>query len=260
MVDKLVTVWLNGILVVDNVVMENYWDRSIPIFREGSIELQAHGSDLAFRDIYIKELSFENQFPDELEKKEGFVSLFDGNSLDNWIGNKTEFKAENGILTFYPKNGGHGNLFTEKEFGNFNFRFEFILTPEANSGIGFHAPLDGDIAYVGKEIQILDNNASIYKNLKPYQYHGSVYGIIAAKRDFLKAPGEWNYQEIIVDGKEIKVILNGETILLGNLDEAVKNGTIDKAAHPGLERTVGHIGILGHASEVKFRNIRIKEL
>jgi HEAT repeat protein len=56
MIGDRVSVFLNGILVVDNVVLENYWDRSIPIFPVGPIELQAHGSDIAFRDIYVREL------------------------------------------------------------------------------------------------------------------------------------------------------------------------------------------------------------
>lgn len=56
---ELVSVWLNGILVVDEVVMENYWDRSIPIFTKEAIELQAHGTDLGFRNIFVRELSEE---------------------------------------------------------------------------------------------------------------------------------------------------------------------------------------------------------
>ena len=51
-----VTVYFNGVLVVDNVTLENYWDRSQPIFPTGQIELQAHGSRCYFRNIYIKEL------------------------------------------------------------------------------------------------------------------------------------------------------------------------------------------------------------
>ena len=56
MVGEKVTVWLNGELVVDNVVLENYWNRDIPIWPSGQIELQHHGSTLWFRNIYIKEL------------------------------------------------------------------------------------------------------------------------------------------------------------------------------------------------------------
>jgi len=253
-----VTVYLNGILVVDHVVMENYWDRNIPIFPKGPIELQSHGTNLLFRNIYVKEISEEAI--GKKEKAEGFVSLFNGKNLNGWVGNKTDYSAENGMLTVHPKEGNHGNLYTEKEYSNFDFRFDFQLTKGANNGVGIHAPLKGDAAYVGKEIQILDNNASVYANLEKYQYHGSVYGVIPSKRGYLKPVGEWNSEDIIVKGDQFKVILNGEVILDGNVKESSKNGTLDHKDHPGLKRHNGHIGFLGHGSELKFKNIRIKEL
>ena len=261
MVGDRVTVYLNGQLVVDNVVMDNYWDRSLPIFPKGPIELQAHGTNLAFRDIYIKELKPENhnQLTPE-EKKEGFKLLFNGKNLDGWVGNKTDYKAENGMIVIKPRQGSHGNLYTQKEYKNFIFRFEFKLTPGANNGLGIHAPLKGDAAYEGIELQILDNDAEVYANLKPYQYHGSVYGVIPAKRGYLKPVGEWNTEEVVVNGTHIKITLNGHVILDGDYAEASKNGTLDHKDHPGLKRETGHIGFLGHGSVVYFRDIRIKEL
>jgi len=260
MVDQRVTVYLNGVLVVDNVIMENYWDRGIPIFSEGPIELQAHGTDLAFRNIYVREINPDNSNLTEEEKAEGFVSLFNGRDLDLWTGNKTDYVPEDGVIAVHPTPGSRGNLYTAKEYSNFIFRFEFQLTPGANNGLGIHAPLEGDAAYVGKELQILDNEAPIYAKLQPYQYHGSVYGIIPAKRGYLKPVGEWNSEEVIVKGDDFKIVLNGEVIVDGNVKEATKNGTPDHKEHPGLERHTGHIGFLGHGSELKFRNIRIREL
>jgi hypothetical protein len=189
-----------------------------------------------------------------------FTPLFNGKNLDGWIGNKSAYRAENGIIIVDPQGGGGGNLFTEKEYGNFILRFEFLLTPGANNGLGIHAPLEGDAAYAGKELQILDNEAEKYATLHEYQYHGSVYGVMPAKRGFLKAPGEWNQQEVIVEHPYIKVILNGTTILEGDYLEASKNGTLDQKDHPGLQRSRGHIGFLGHGDVVHFRNIRIKEI
>jgi len=110
------------------------------------------------------------------------------------------------------------------------------------------------------ELQILDNTAPIYANLHEYQYHGSVYGVIPAKRGFQNPVGDWNYQEVILKGNDIKITLNGEVILEGNIDEASKNGTLDGKSHPGLDREKGYIGFLGHGSPLKFRNIRIKDL
>lgn len=263
MIGDRVTVYLNGKLVTDNVILENYWDRSLPIFAEEQIELQAHGSPVAYRDIYIREIPRPKPFElSEEEKKEGFKVLFDGTNMHHWVGNTTDYVIENGNMAIRPKpgKGSGGNLFTKEEFSDFVFRFEFQLTPGANNGLGIRAPLEGDAAYVGMELQILDNDAPIYKNLAEYQYHGSIYGTIPAKRGFLKPVGEWNYQEVIAKGSKIKVILNGNVILDGDIEPFKFNGTPDKQNHPGLKRTSGHIGFLGHGSPIQFRNIRIKDL
>ena len=255
------TVHLNGELVVDNVILENYWDRSQPIFPEEFLELQAHGTHVAYRDIYIREIPRPKPFTlSPEEKKEGFKVLFDGTNMHHWMGNTQDYIIEDGDIVIYPERGGKGNLFTKEEYSDFAFRFEFQLTPGANNGLGIRAPLEGDAAYVGMELQILDNDAEIYKNLKPYQYHGSVYGVMTAERGHLKPVGEWNYQEVIVKGPQVKVILNGNVILDGDIAEASKNGTLDGLDHPGLKRDTGHIGFLGHGSVVRFRNIRVKDL
>jgi hypothetical protein len=260
MIGENVTVYLNGELVVDNVKMDNYWDRSIPIFNEGTIELQAHGNQLLFRDIYVREINTKEIGLTQEEINEGFESLFNGKNLDGWQGNLTDYYADNGEMVVDPKMGGHGNIYTAKEYSDFNFRFEFQLTPAANNGLGIRAPLEGDAAYVGSEIQILDDSDPVYANLHEYQYHGSVYGVIPAKRGFQKPVGEWNTEEVIVKGTHIKVILNGVTIVDGDFKEASKNGTLDGKDHSGLLREKGYIGFLGHGSELKFRNLRIKDL
>ncbi|WP_041632798.1 DUF1080 domain-containing protein [Maribacter sp. HTCC2170] len=192
---------------------------------------------------------------------DGFVSLFNGENLDGWIGNNNSYEAIDGMIVVNPNGeGSGGNLYTVDQYSDFIFRFEFQLTPGANNGLGIHSPLEGDVAYLGKELQILDNTADKYADLKPYQYHGSVYGIIPAKRGFLNPVGEWNTQEVIVNGTKIEIRLNGTTIVDGDFIEASKNGTMDKKEHPGLKRTEGHIGFLGHGDVVRFRNIKIKKI
>ena len=260
MIGEKVSVWLNGELVVDNVTMENYWDRNIPIFPKGAIELQAHGTDLAFRDIYVREISEKEFNLTPEEKSEGFVALFNGRNLNNWVGNKESYIAEDGMIVVKPSDGSGGNLYTEKEYADFIFRFEFQLTPAANNGLGIRTPLTGDAAYVGMELQILDDTAPVYANLQPYQYHGSVYGVIPARRGFLKPVGEWNYEEVKVQGTQITITLNGTVIVDGDIAGPRDNGTLDHNDHPGLKNTTGHIGFLGHGSELKFKNIRIKDL
>ncbi len=164
------------------------------------------------------------------------------------------------MIVIKPGDDSGGNLYTEKEYSDFVFRFEFQLTPGANNGLGIRTPMEGDAAYAGMELQILDNTATIYADLKPYQYHGSVYGVIPARRGFLRPVGEWNYQEVTVRGTKIRVVLNGATIVDGDIAEARDKGTMDGEDHPGLKNSKGHIGFLGHGSVVRFRNLRIKEL
>ncbi len=190
----------------------------------------------------------------------GFVTLFNGKDLTGWKlmhGFGPGYIIENGILVA-PADGG-GNLFTENEYANFVFRFEFRLSPNGNNGVGIRAPLEGDAAYQGMEIQILDDNGPEYKGkLHPAQYTGSVYDVIAAKQGHVKPAGQWNREEITASGRHITVKLNGATIVDADLD-SVKDPAVLKK-HPGLARSTGHIGFLGHKTRVEFRNIRVKPL
>lgn len=256
-----VTIVLNGELAVDNVILENYWDRSQPIFPIEQIELQAHGSKVYYRNIYVKELKRPQAFElSAQEKKEGYKILFDGTNMHEWTGNFVDYQLEEGCISVHPTRSFGGNLYTKKEYADFVFRFEFQLTPSANNGVGIRAPMEGDNAYNAMEIQILDCEHPVYKDIEPYQHHGSVYGVIAAEHGAMKPVGEWNEEEIHARGDHIRVTLNGKVILDGNIREAAGNGTIDHKEHPGLFNKSGHIGFLGHGSELKFRNIRIKEL
>lgn len=192
----------------------------------------------------------------------GFKELFDGQTLNGWmqVNQKgTGYGVTNGVIFCAPGNGG--NLLTEAEYENFILYFEFKLEEGSNNGLGIRTPRAGDPAYLGMEIQILDDVAADkgkWGRLKPDQFHGSVYGVVAAERGALLPPGEWNRQVVIADGRRIKVVLNDATILDTNLNDVTDPAKI--ARHPGLFRERGHLGFLGHNDYVEFRNIRIKEL
>jgi HEAT repeat protein len=261
MIGDRVSVYLNDKFVVDNVVLENYWERDKPIYPTGQIELQAHGNPLWFRNVYVREIPRDQAPPQitEAEAADGFAPLFNGRDLDGWTGDTKGYAAENGKIVIHPELGS-GNLYTAKEYADFTLRFEFKLTPAANNGLGVRAPLEGDAAYVGMELQILEDGSPVYWGLRPYQYHGSIYGVVPARRGFLRPPGEWNAEEVTVKGRHVTVAVNGITIVDADLDQASANGTIDHNEHPGLKRTTGHIGFLGHGAIVEFRNIRLKEI
>ena len=192
--------------------------------------------------------------------EEGFQSLFNGKNLDGWVlvgGKGPGYVVKDGVLVC-PADGG-GNLLTDKDFSNFVFRFQFKLQEGSNNGVGIRAPLEGDIAYTGMEIQILDHDAPVYRGrLKPAQYHGSIYDVVPAKTGFLKPTGEWNQEEITASGRHIKVVLNGTTIVDADLDTVTAPEVLKK--HPGLARTTGRIGFLGHGTKVEFRDIKVRPL
>lgn len=192
-------------------------------------------------------------------EEQSFTSLFDGKSLDGWVGETEAYQVVEGEIRCRPGSGG--NLYTERQYSDFILRFEFRLTPGANNGLGLRAPLEGDSAYVGIESQILDDSAAKYANVEPYQRHGSLYGVAPARRGFLKPVGEWNEQQVTCRGREIAIELNGESLLSVNLDDVAPGGkTLDGKPHPGLAREKGHIGFLGHGDRVDFRNVRIREI
>ena len=203
----------------------------------------------------------------ESNKEVGFTPLFNGQDLAGWTyGTDASGKERKAGAGYQVREGGivyctvadGGNLFTEREYANFVLRFDFKLTPGANNGVAIRSPRTGQIAYDGIEIQVLDDSSPKYAKLRPEQYHGSVYDVAAAERGHLKPPGEWNTQEIIANGRQITVKLNGHTIVDANLDEVSDEAKLKK--HPGIKRESGSIGLLGHGAEVEFRNLRIKEL
>jgi HEAT repeat protein len=259
MIGERVTVYLNDKRVVDDTVLENYWEREKPIYPSGQIELQAHGNPLWFRNVFIRPITRETGVaPAVTDAGEGFTPLFDGRDLEGWTGNADGYAVENGKIVVHPERGG-GNLYTAKEYTDFVVRFDFKLNPAANNGLGIRAPLEGDAAYAGMEIQILEDGSPVYWGLHPYQYHGSIYGVVPARRGVLHAVGEWNSEEVTVKGRRVTVVVNGTTVVDADIDEASAGGTIDGKEHPGLKRPGGHIGFLGHGSVLELRNIRIKE-
>ncbi len=194
------------------------------------------------------------------EKREGFKILFDGTNLDNWIDNSNQYVVEDGNIVMQPKVKYGGNLYTKEEYRNFVLRFEFLLTPGANNGLGLrHRYFEKERGYDGMELQILDDYDPKYKELEPYQYHGSLYSWVPAKRGHLKPAGEWNYQEVIMRDNHLKIILNGEVILDTDLSELVKNAPSGKEVGR-LLYPKGHIAFLGHGDVLKFKHIRIKEI
>jgi hypothetical protein len=261
MVGPFVTVKLNDKKVVDNVVMENYYDAKMPVWPTGPIYLQTHGSETRFRNVFVREIPNEeaDKILATIGSDEGeFKSVFNGKNLEGWAGAVDDYEVKDGAIQCKPGRGG--NLFTKDEYDNFVMRFEFKLPAGGNNGVGLRAPITQDqLAYVASEVQILDDDAPKYAGLHDYQVHGSLYGLAPAARGYLRPDGEWNFQQITFDGNKLKVEVNGYEVL--NTDIAkVSEKPLDGKEHPGASRKSGHLAFCGHSDPVAIRNVRVKSL
>ncbi len=252
------TVYLNGQRVVDHAIMENYWDRAQPLFPKGQIQLQTHGGEIAWRNIFIREIP-----ADEANKilashgAEGFKSIFNGQNLEGWGGPVDNYEVVDGTIRCKPGKGGV--IYEKTELADFAARLEFLLPPGGNNGLAIRYPGEGDTAYNGMcELQVLDNTAEKYKNLDKRQFHGSAYGMVAAHRGYLRPVGEWNFQEVTVQGSHIRVELNGTVILDADLAPVAE--FMANSPHPGKDRAAGFFGFAGHSDPVSFRDVSIKPL
>ena len=254
MIGERVTVKLNGKLVVDRVAMENYWERGRPIYPSGQIELQTHGGEVRFRNVFIREISGDeaNQILRE-EDAELFQPLFNGQDLAGWQG--SGYVVEDGLLVCQP---GVGGFFRSAgQYADFVMRIEFKLPPGGNNGLVIRSAPSGPLSN-GIELQILDDSAAKYAKLAPYQYHGSIYGAVPAHRGYQRPVGEWNYEEVVCKGPQITVKLNGTTIVDADVSTIDKPGIA--GAKGGLIRRDGHVGFLSHGDRVEFRNIVVRVL
>jgi hypothetical protein len=252
------TVYFNDKLVVDHARWENYWDRKSPLWAKGPIQLQTHGGEIRWRNIFLREIP-GTEANEILAKhgEEGFKSVFNGKDFEGWDGPVSEYDVKDGAIVCKPGKGG--TIYTKDEYSDFVARLEVKLPPGGNNGLAIRYPGKGDTAYVGMcELQVLDDTAAQYKTLDARQYHGSAYGMAPAHRGFQRPIGEWNFEEVTVKGSTIKVELNGTLILDTDLSKVTDYMANSK--HPGKDRKSGYFGFAGHNDPVEFRNVRIKRL
>jgi len=272
MVGSRVSVWLNDKLVVDHAILENYYDKKkpadqrLPILPRGPIELQTHGGEIRWKNLFVREIG-----SDEADKilmshgGEGFQSIFNGQDLTGWTANNGAgpmdmVKVEDGAMVWQLHKGG--TPYYEKEYTDFVARVEFALPVGGNNGLAIRYPGKGDTAYVGMcESQVLDDNYDkVRGKIDPRQAHGSAYGMVAAARGYQHPITEWNFEEVTVKGSTIKVELNGSVILDTDLSKVDMATVMANHPHPGKDRTSGFFGFAGHSDPVKFRNVSIKPL
>ena len=202
----------------------------------GYLGLEAEGARIEFRNLRIKEL--------------GFARRFNGQDLAGWDrvrGNDQTWAVRDGLLVC---NGGGGNwLSTRDELSDFTLRLQYNLPADGNSGVYLRAPREGHISAIAMEIQLLDDEHPRYAKLKPYQYTGSIYGVVPGERGHTRPPGEWNRMQIKCEGPWVSVWTNGALVAHGNMDEL----------EPLRNRPrKGYVGLQNHHSKAMFREILIK--
>lgn len=189
----------------------------------------------------------------------GWVKLYNGKDLTGWHvkdGKPEAWKANGEMISTVSAGGGW--LTSDKQYGDFELKIEYRIPAGGNSGLGIRYPSAGDPAHVGMEIQMLDDNAPQYKDLKAAQYNGGIYYQAAPKAKAARKPGEWNLYEVRAKGPHIQIKLNGVEIQNVNVEQYTRG---EGGYKPLAERPrVGHVGVQNHGDQVDFRNIYIREL
>lgn len=267
MVGSRVSIWLNDQPVVDHVILENFYDKILPpaqrrpIPARGPIQLQTHGGETRWRNLFIREIG-----PAEATRilaargNEGFQPIFNGKNLDGWAGPLEAVAARDGALVWQKGKGG--TIYWNRELKDFHARLHFKLPPAGNNGLALRYPGTGDPAYVGMcELQVLDEHYERIKGpIDPRQAHGSAYGMVAAARGYQFPISEWNFQEVSVLGSRVRVELNGTVILDADLATVDLPSVLAGKPHPGKDRPSGFFGFAGHNDPVEFRDILLKSL
>lgn len=256
MVGDHVTVWLNDQLVVDNVQLENYWERNKPLYPRGPIELQAHQSDIEFRNIKIRELS-----PAELAAAKAipqWTELFSGSDLSQWQMPENAWQIDDqGRLA---RQGG-GYIWTQREFGDFSLELDFLLAEKTNSGVFFRTGNLNDPVQTGLELQVLD---SAGKPTADKHDCGALYDCLAPTANAVNPPGQWNHLVLHCRGPLLSATLNGTPIISANLDQWTApnlnpDGSPNKFATPLKDfPRRGRIGFQDHGNPIWYRNVRIQ--
>lgn len=181
----------------------------------------------------------------------GWTALYNGRDLTGWeeVKTKNTWHAEGERLVC--TGGGGGWLSTADEYADFELELDFNVPPGGNSGVFMRTPRTGDPAHEALEIQILDDDADIHKDIKVWQHTGSIYAVVPPSKPMQKKAGEWNHYRIVCRGPQVAVWLNGEKVSEADMDREEKLRSRPRR---------GYIGLQNHGSGVAYKNIKIRKL
>ena len=206
------------------------------------------------------------------EKKQGWVLLFDGTTLDGWRGYKkadaggTRWQVENGTLTL-PKETvagtRAGDIISKDTFEQFELAFDWRVAEGSNSGLKYFILEDRDSA-IGHEYQLIDDERHPDAKIGPHRQTAAFYDVLPAAQRPTKPAGEWNSSRVVVRNQTVEHWLNGTKVLQYELNSPALNAAIEKSKFKGIERfgkrQSGHILLQDHSDQVWFRNVKVRRL
>ncbi len=211
------------------------------------------------RDASDEQGSEESALSDDqasAAEHDGFEPMFQDDTLDGWteIGSTGAWTIADGILKCSGEKDGYAWLATDRKYGDFVLKLQWKVPAEGNSGIFLRAPdYEGRTSMKAFEIQIRDDA----QDDDLTDTSGAVFRRIPASGKYSKPAGEWNDYAITMKGRQLTIVLNGETVSDTDIDSVeAKEGDPPMSDVPDE----GHIGLQNHGQVVEFRNVRIKEM
>lgn len=193
---------------------------------------------------------------------QGFIALFNTDDLTGWEvhdGKQASWQMQEGVISCIAPGGGW--LQSQSTFSDFELQFEYRLSEGGNSGVALRYPGVGNPSLVGLEIQLLDDQAEKYQNIRPEQSTGSLYFVRAPKiRDAAKPAGEWNLCALRCIGNKLQVTINGQ--LVNDIDMSHLSTLVEGVAKPitSVRSPMGSIAFQSHPTRIDLRHVYLHDM
>jgi hypothetical protein len=203
----------------------------------------------------------------------GWISLFDGKSLDGWRGYKkpdaagTRWRVENGMLTLPADDGkdtrGERDIISADTFDRFELAWEWRISPGGNSGVKYFVLEDMNSA-IGHEYQVIDDERHADAKIGLERQTASFYDVLPPANRKMKPAAEWNSSRVVVKGPTVEHYLNDGRVLTYELDSPALKTAVQDSKFKDVARfgklQKGHILLQDHGDQVWYRNIKIRRL
>ena len=209
----------------------------------------------------------KSNFLTKSEKQNGWRLLFDGKTFNGWQKlTDTGWLISRGELMAQSfTNGGHKDIITTEQFGNFELIFEFKISKSTNSGIKYLVTNNypgHKGAYLGLEYQILDEVNFKYPERGVYRSMASLYDLIPANKNRIVTLNSWNIAKVVVNDNHVEHWLNGKKVVeydrsISGFQTLVKDSKYKSMENFGMAAK-GHILLQNEGTPVVFRSIKIK--